>query len=84
MPGHGAATGHPRAPPGPAAPLPVGVIPAESLSPGRASDRVPTFAQGDVGAAAVDANVLEAEAAPSLHLKKKGELDWGPFLRRFG
>lgn len=45
---------------------------------------MPTFAQGDVGAAAVDANVLEAEAAPSLHLKKKGELDWGPFLRRFG
>ena len=43
-----------------------------------------SLVQGDVGAAAVDAQVLDAESAPSLHLKKKGELEWGPFLKRFG
>jgi hypothetical protein len=49
-----------------------------------ASDRITRPVQGDVGAAAVDAEVLEAAAAPSLHLKKKGEIEWGPFLKRFG
>ncbi len=48
------------------------------------SDGIACLVQGDAGAAAVDAQVLEAEAAPSLHLKKKGELEWGPFLKRFG